>query len=295
MNLKIKPLLSNKPIYQIRKSFPSFNIEASIDYLNQRIIVKKYHIKKNNDFFTYLNKLAKKENLTKIITYTKENDLELFLKYNLVVEAVNPYYFHGQPMYYLSKFLTEERKNSTNIAKKEKIIKQSTNKKEINIPCLQAEYSLKPATKKDIPQLINLYKNVFKTYPTPIYNSEYIAKIMDEETANFMVITDKNNKIVSAASADIDKENLCAEITDCATYPQYRGHNFMYHLTKSLEAILEEKKFKSVYTLARAGSIGINKVFSRNKYKYFGRLVKNCHICGNYEDMNLWVKLLKNF
>ncbi|OPZ80752.1 MAG: N-acetyltransferase YodP [bacterium ADurb.Bin429] len=49
---------------------------------------------------------------------------------------------------------------------------------------------------------------------------------------------------------------------------------------------------RSLFTLARATSVGINTAFSRLGYTYNGRLVNNCHIAGDWEDMNLWVTRL---
>jgi len=100
-------------------------------------------------------------------------------------------------------------------------------------------------------------------------------------------------KIVSAASADMDYTNLNAEITDCATYPEYRGQGLLSNLVYSLEQDLTQKGFYTLCSLSRAMNPGINSVLFKHGYKYTGRLISNCHICGGFEDMNIWVKKLK--
>ena len=58
--------------------------------------------------------------------------------------------------------------------------------------------------------------------------------------------------------------------------------------------IITTNDFKILYSLSRAINPSINKVLANLDYKYCGRLVNNCHICGDFEDMNIWVKKLKN-
>ena len=100
----------------------------------------------------------------------------------------------------------------------------------------------------------------------------------------------ENDNIISIASADMDKCNMNAEITDCATYPEHRGRGILKNLISELEQELFQNGFKTLYSLSRAINPGINKALANLNYKYCGRLVNNCHICGNFEDMNIWVK-----
>lgn len=79
-------------------------------------------------------------------------------------------------------------------------------------------------------------------------------------------------------------------MTDCATIEEYRGHS----LSERLLGILEHEVLKHgsfiLYTLARAQSYGMNRVFYKLGYRYQGRLINNCHIACSFEDMNLWVR-----
>ena len=99
-----------------------------------------------------------------------------------------------------------------------------------------------------------------------------------------------NDKIIGIASADMDKENLNAEITDCATNPDCRGKGVLSNIINSLEKELKNNRFITLYSIARAINPGINIALSKQSYNYSGRLINNCNICGSFEDMNIWVK-----
>jgi putative beta-lysine N-acetyltransferase len=88
----------------------------------------------------------------------------------------------------------------------------------------------------------------------------------------------------------MDIENLNAEMTDCATYPEYRGKGILSNIINELELELKNRNFITLYSLSRAINIGINMVLCKHEYKYSGRLLKNCNICGAFEDMNIWTK-----
>lgn len=115
----------------------------------------------------------------------------------------------------------------------------------------------------------------------------YRASIHDG--AIFKVIR-RDGRIVSAASAAPDYDNANAEMTDCATLKEYRGHGMMQALLKTLEEDLQHRSVGCLYSMARSTSYGMNRVFHRLGYRYQGRLINHCHIMGQFEDMNLWVK-----
>lgn len=273
----------------INKVTSDFVATIQIDALNKRLKLLDYKAENFMNLTNFLIKTANQNKLDKIIIYGKENDWKHFLNIGFTLETIHPYYFCGKPLYYLAKFLTKERVKRDHIRQKNEIIAVASIKGRYKNHTLPRNFTLRPATSQDITGLIKLYQEVFESYPTPIYEKEYLTKSMENDNF-FMVITNEKNKIVSALSADIDKNNLCAEITDCATLPEYRINKLMYHLVMEIEKEMKKINLVSLYTIARAISPGINTVFSRNDYKYCGRFIKNCHICGDYEDMNLWVK-----
>jgi putative beta-lysine N-acetyltransferase len=156
---------------------------------------------------------------------------------------------------------------------------------------LEKNFTIRLAVEEDIPSIIDLFKAVFKSYPSPVFDPEYIYYVMQGKTM-FKVI-ESGGKIVSVASAEMDRLNMNAEVTDCATYPEHRGKGYVTAIIASIENDLREEGFYTLYSLARAIHPNINYAFSTNGYKFGGNLVNNCHICGGFENMNIWTKELR--
>ncbi len=66
----------------------------------------------------------------------------------------------------------------------------------------------------------------------------------------------------------------------------------MGRLIFELEKEMKNREYKVLYSTARAITVGMNIIFSKHNYEYGGRLVNHCHICGQFENMNIWVKEL---
>jgi putative beta-lysine N-acetyltransferase len=133
-----------------------------------------------------------------------------------------------------------------------------------------------------------LYGKVFKIYPTPMNNPEYVKKCMKGGTVFYIFYYE--GEIISAASAEINAFYHNAEITDCATLPEHRQHGLMKHLIAKLEEHLVSHEIYCIYSLARSLSFGMNGALHQHGYSYRGRLANNCYIFDKLEDMNLWVK-----
>ena len=98
------------------------------------------------------------------------------------------------------------------------------------------------------------------------------------------------NKIVAAASAEINKQYRNAELTDCATAEGFQGKGYMRSLLLELERNLRTQGITCLYTIARAESFGMNKAFHDLGFAYSGRMTNNCFIFSGLEDMNVWYK-----
>jgi hypothetical protein len=66
-----------------------------------------------------------------------------------------------------------------------------------------------------------LFREVFPFYPTPMDEPEYVKKMMDQDV--LFKVLEKDGVLASVASADMNREFLHAEITDCATRASFRG------------------------------------------------------------------------
>ncbi len=277
--------------YENRKKYLPQGTEVFLDYANSRLKVLKYNQLSVNMIMNAVS-LARTEKFGKVLVNCRLKDLKYFKEAGFVIEGMINGFFKGEDAYCMSLFLDKEREQSKNKEKEDEILELCFEKERILVPPdLNCEYKIRNSIENDIPQMVKLFKTVFKTYPSPIFDQDYLKKIMNKKVLFKVAL--KDNMIVSIASADMDKENLNAEITDCATYPEYRGQGLLSNLAYMLEKELVERKFNTLYSLSRAINAGINISLGKLGYDYGGRLVNNCDICGGFEDMNIWVKKIK--
>jgi len=238
-----------------------------------------------------LSYLAEANNFDKIFLKCSKNDFQEFLAHGYMMEGVLKYYFSGDDAYILSRFASMERIRSEHLLNESKLIENLIFKEnQTEIKPLPNGIEIIKTGKEHIPELITIYRSVFETYPSPLTSPDYIKATMNRGV--IYRIARENEIAIAAASADIDLKHSNAEMTDCATTPASQGKGVMQHLLLSLENELREKNIKTAYTLARAMSSGMNRVFYKLNYEYCGRLINNCDIFGSFEDLNMWSKLL---
>lgn len=228
----------------------------------------------------------------KSIVYTLKKHKNYFEKQGYEYEGKITGYFLGEDAYLLSKFLKVTRKLSTgNNREKILAIAKKDEKKLVDLKIDSEKYHIIPLIDpKYITQLSQLYKKVFKYYPVDIFNPNYIAEKMKDNA--LYVIALHNEKIVAAGSAIIDWKYGCAEISDCVTDPDFRGNNLMAHVITKIEEQLFSKQIRTLYSLTRTESFGMNINISRLGYEYEGTLINNCKIYSGFEDMNIWTKII---
>ena len=268
-----------------------YQVNVFFDYYNKRLKILDYQA---NDYQLMLKRLAylaEANNFDKIFVKAKADDFQIFLSNGYMLEGVLRYYFKGEDAYILSRFSSQNRIFSSDLIEESKVIEEiifsSERPKERT---LDPNITIIKAEEKHIPLLVTIYREVFATYPSPLTNPDYILSVMNKNV--IFRIAFENSTPLAAASAEIDYKHSNAEMTDCATNPKLQGKGLMQFILMELEKDLREKGIMTAYTLARAQSYGMNKVFFRLDYEYSGRLINNCDIFGQFEDMNIWVKRL---
>lgn len=264
-------------------------IKIYTDYMNKRLKVFDSNHITDVALNTIIN-YARQENLGKIISQCRTKSINSFINCGFKIEGYIMGYFNGEDSYSVSLFVDKNRGISVHQKEEDELLVKivsnisKTSSKEIG------EITVRTACESDIPQMITLFSRVFITYPTPIFNKDYLKDTLNKQI--LFKVAEYNGQIIGAASADMDWENMNAEITDCATYPEYRGHGILMNLIIALEKDLKQKNYICLYSLSRAINPAINRTLAKLEYKYYGRLINNCHICGNFEDMNIWAKKL---
>lgn len=267
-------------------------VKIFVDLPNKRIKIIDF----NNVSIQTLKRIihfASKLHLGKIICNCNIDSFDTFINAGFALEGKIDGYFKGKDAFCMSYFISSDRKTCSNFSKKDLLVRECLSVNNTFTPYQNTPtYLIRTAIKNDIQDMIKLFSTVFLSYPSPIYSEEYLKETMNGKVLYKVAVY--NDKIVAVASADMDKENLNAEITDCATYPDYRGKGILSNIIYSLESSLRSKGFITLYSLSRAINPSINFILSKHNYKFTGRLVNNCNICGTFEDMNIWVKNIDN-
>ncbi len=260
--------------------------------LNNRIYLTKLNKDNVWKLLPRLDEICVKRGYTKIFAVIPNNLKKEFKNEGYMEEAFVKEYFLDDDAIFMSKYFSEDRKISRHPEKVKEVLNVAENKKPIKSrPNLATNFSLSIIDKDDVEELANLYKRVFETYPFPIYDPNYIIKMMSSHVVYFAI--KHSGKIVAAASSEINKENRCVEMTDFAVLPEYRGYKLAQQLLSAMENEMRNKRIRVAYTIARALSFSMNITFAKLGYKYTGTLVNNTNICGKLEDMNVWYKHLK--
>jgi len=237
-----------------------------------------------------LDKIAEEQNFTKIIAKIPSTAKDIFLNNGYKIEVhIQGLYNNEVDGYFVSKFLTKERETCLDKELIEDVLKVSFKKANTVQKCkLKKEFTFKKIEESEIEQLTNLYKKVFISYPFPIFDPDYIREEMRLENDYFGIW--KDNELVAADTAEKNTSAQYAEITDFGILPEYRGKNLSICLLDEIENVLKSQNFKTIYTMARASSYGMNVAFARMKYIFVGTLINNTCMNGSLENIHVWYK-----
>jgi putative beta-lysine N-acetyltransferase len=220
---------------------------------------------------------------------------KVFLSHNFKLEAAVPGLYDGnEEGLFFSKYYNANRGFLNTNEKQEinKVVETASNASYEENSSLPNGYEIRVLSKADIPAIASIYKKVFQVYPFPIFNEQYLEEIVLSHVKFFGV--QYEGKIIAVSSAEVDHENSNSEMTDFATLPEYRGKNLSYFLLQKMIAEMESENIKTLYTIARANSFGMNKTFGKHGFKFCGTLIKNTLIGESIESMNVWYKQLEN-
>lgn len=265
-----------------------FQMDLFIDLYNKRLRVDDYR-GDVRQMIEKVEELAIPFKAEKIIIIGRREHYMNLLEQAFQCEAMVDHFFHGSDAYYFTKFSSVERKQTDHWIMEDKLIKNVSklvrNQGKQVIP---AGYQLDNFTETDADHLARLYQAVFQIYPTPLHDSDYIRKTMEQGTIYYGFIFEDH--IVSAASAEVNNRYHNAELTDCATLPTHRKYGLMKYILEKLSKELKKNGIYCAYSIARAQSFGMNAVLHQLGYEYRGRLMNNCYIFDKLENMNMWVK-----
>lgn len=273
-------------------------IEATEDSIlqhgsvNDRVYIMKI-LKNPRDVIEKAKKLAFDNKYSKIFAKADNQSLAEFLLQDFVIEAVVPGGISGKrDLFFVSKYMTSERKSmfsERNYGDLQRITTLLGENSQGDLS--KSEFDVRILDKTDIELMIPLFREVFETYPFPIFDPKFLAESMDEGTIYFGAFY--NNQLAGISSAETVVEYRIAEMTDFAVSPKFRKKGIASILLREMENYLCTKDFLNLYTICRSVSPGINKLFLNANYKYSGTLFNNTQISGSLESMNVLYKSLK--
>jgi putative beta-lysine N-acetyltransferase len=259
---------------------------------NDRIYVMKLSVRDMPHIVHRLYDMAMANSYSKIFAKVPARALDQFIRAGYTIEAYVPGLFNGhEGGYFVARYFDTARvvDKKIGISDGMRALAGLITERRIAPPQIRA-LTLHIAGPEDAKGLAGLYGRVFSTYPFPINDADYIIKTMKENIRYFFVRV--NGTIAAAASSEMDRESKNVELTDFVALPEYRGNGISAHLLRTMEENMIGEGMKVAYTIARATSYPINRVFSHAGYAYGGRLVNNTNICGSFESMNVWYKAL---
>lgn len=266
-------------------------LAAYIDLTNKRIKVLNYRIQDWQKAVSWLDRAAGQHQLGKILFNIRRSENHVLENFGYILEGVIPAFFRGEDALCYSRFTDFDRSKSQYYETEEEILTKIKNEQHrAETKELPAGLKVNKIGHEQAGDLVALYRKIFSTYPSPLLNPDYVRKVMNTHVSFWGAFN--SDTVISAASAEMDLPNCNAEITDCATLPEYRGQGLLSHLIIILEKEMQAREIGSLYSLARAGSYGMNAALYRLGYEYKGRFINNCHIGGRFEDMNLWTKVV---
>ncbi|EHQ91368.1 putative beta-lysine N-acetyltransferase [Desulfosporosinus youngiae] len=266
----------------------NFSSHILMDERNKRLVINGYtRGLKPSLFSRQLIDFAVKKKLEKIWLWTFPTDVPEFLKAGFCTEG---HIFRGNGKEFsvsLAYYVSKVRGQSNKLQAENDLIHAVRTEPTRQLQALPHGMELKLLNESFAEQISQVLTRVFTSYPTSMY-PQYIASLI--QNGNIFAGAFLQERLIAVSAAYPDPVFNRCEMTDCATIEEYRGHS----LTERLLVILEQEVQKlgsfNIYTLARARSFGINRVFHKLGYRYQGRLINNCHIAGSFEDMNLWVR-----
>ncbi len=262
--------------------------------MNDRVYIMKLDPVDMPDMLDAIEQLAIKKKYSKIFAKIPALCENEFVKRGYVHEAIIPSMYCGvSEGLFLAKFLSPERAIDERMQDIKSIISLSQDKTGEKMKARTGhDYSIHRATEEDVQDICAVYKEVFPSYPFPIYDPNYIRKTMTSHI-QYYVIRDSSACCCGSSSAEIDEKSGCAEMTDFATLSTHRGTGLARWLLSRMEADMITQGVTMAYTIARALSAGMNITFAKNDYRFAGTLINNTNIAGSIESMNVWYKPLQ--
>jgi putative beta-lysine N-acetyltransferase len=261
---------------------------------NNRIYVMHLNTTDVPGLLASLDALARQKGYGKIFAKIPAPVRPLFSAAGYVEEAMVPNLFNGRTNgFFMAKYVLAERQMIS--PADERLQDAFAREKDLVNPVSRtetADINVVACRPSDAGEMSVFYRQTFRSYPFPIHQADYLNRMIAEGVRYFCIRLAGGIAAMAAAEIDAGAENV--EMTDFATQPEWRSKGLAGRLLRHMETTVAEKGIKTAYTITRAGSEGMNRVFLCRGYQYAGWLTNNTQIGGKIESMIVWYKPLEN-
>ena len=257
---------------------------------NDRIYLMKLHADDAPDIIAHLDRIAAERGYSKVFVKVPQWCVNIFIAAGYELEASIPFFFpENNAACFMGKYFCaiRETEGQPQLVKDILAAAKAQEPTARSLP-LPDGFSMRVALPEDAQQMATVYREVFATYPFPIHDPAFLQSAMAGNTIFFGIW--QGNKIAALSSAEMDPSSYSVEMTDFATLPEYRGHGLALNLLQQMEVAVRTLGIRSLFTIARAYSFGMNITFARDGYSFGGTLTNNTNISGSLESMNVWYK-----
>ena len=259
---------------------------------NRRVYLMKLGRAKPQQVLPPLLELCRKKKYSKVFAKVPVRHEAAFHQLGFETEARVPGFFKNrEDAAFLGLYLDPKRRVSKHALDIQKVRGLTRNMVKTTAPAVPSlGLQMRRCQPEDIPAMAKIYERVFESYPFPISDPEFLAETMASHVVYFGIW--KKDRLVALASAETDREEHNAEMTDFATLPEHRGGGYARLLLNRMEKVMRQEGITTAYTIARAISPGMNITFAKQGYQFGGCLINNTNICGDIESMNVWYRQL---
>lgn len=258
---------------------------------NDRIYVMHLDPAGEEALLLTLEMLVRQHGYRKVFAKIPATSWKSFQAAGFAREAEIPLLFSGQKdCYFVGKFYGGRQQTDEDFSVLRKILAEAS-PRHVKEKDTSELTPVQKCSVTDTKELATFYRDLFASYPFPIFEPMYLEKMMREDVAYYCVRN--REKIIAAAATESTPDGRYAEMTDFGTASDWRKQGMAASLLRRMESELESAGFLTAFTIARAASPGMNMVFKRGGYQYSGLLVNNTQISGTIESMTVWYKRLR--
>ncbi|WP_163336405.1 putative beta-lysine N-acetyltransferase [Desulfopila sp. IMCC35008] len=255
---------------------------------NNRVYVLRLAADRTGVLLPQLEQLAKTNGYGKIFAKIPSTSRQQFLSAGYIKEADIPLFYSGKTACcFVSKFFFDRQRTDEDFTNLLRIIKHGKTEIKGNAGSIP-QFPVELCTTADAEELSIFYRNLFESYPFPVFDAVYLHQTMRQNVQYYCIREEK--KIVAAAAIESNEADKYAEMTDFATIPSWRGKGLAACLLRHMDQVACSSGILTAFTIARATSYGMNRVFQNCGYTYSGLLINNTQIGGSIQSMTVWYR-----